>query len=115
MTLDEADAIIAELNICFPSRQLLVEEVKRWENNLKEFYFEDAKQAVKRIEDNSRFWPSWSEFREAVLPIHKKRIWEQNEKLEKQRLLAEAPRTAEETAEISKIIKEIRNGLSKRL
>ena len=34
MTLDEADQIIAELNICFPSKKLLVEEVKRWEQNL---------------------------------------------------------------------------------
>jgi len=48
MTIDEADAIIAELNLCFPTKQLIIEEVKRWERNLVEFYFDDAKKAVKK-------------------------------------------------------------------
>lgn len=114
MNLDQADAIIAELNICFPSRQLLVEEVKRWEDNLSEFYFEDAKKAVKRIEENSKFWPSWAEFREAILPLHKKRIWLENDQLERARLALEPVRTPEENAEIAKIIKQIKSGLLKK-
>lgn len=114
MNLDQADAIIAELNICFPSRQLLVEEVKRWEDNLSEFCFEDAKKAVKRIEENSKFWPSWAEFREAILPLHKKRIWLENDQSERARLALEPVRTPEENAEIAKIIKQIKSGLLKK-
>ena len=114
MNLDQADAIIAELNICFPSRQLLVEEVKRWEDNLLQFHFDDAKKAVKRIEETSRFWPSWAEFREAGLPLHKNRIWLEDDQKEKARLALEPARTPEETAEIAKIIKQIKNGLLKK-
>lgn len=113
MTLDEADAIIAELNICFPSRQLLVEEVKRWENNLLEFHFEDGKKAVKRIEDKSRFWPSWAEFREAILPFHKDRVWIANDKKERELRELEKPMTSEEKEKISALIKQVRQGLFK--
>lgn len=68
MTLDEADRIIAELNICFPNKNLLVEEVKRWETNLEPYNFEDARLAVKTIEDNLKFWPTWADFKEAISP-----------------------------------------------
>jgi len=114
MTLDEADAIIAELNICFPGKQLIVEEVKRWESNLEIFHYEDAKNAVKHIENTSKFWPSWSEFREAIMPMHKERLWIEKERRDAQiRELAPA-RTPEEDARIGEIIKEIRENLSKR-
>ncbi len=113
MTLDEADAIIAELNICFPSKQLLVEEVKRWEGNLKDFDYEDAKLTVKKIEDTSKFWPSWAEFREAIMPLHKHRIWFEKEKREQQLKELEKPRTPEEVAQIKEIIKQIKEQLVK--
>lgn len=113
MTLDEADAIIAELNICFPSKQLLVEEVKRWEGNLAQFHYEDAKRAVKHIEDTCKFWPSWAEFREAIMPFHKERVWIEKERREQQRAI-KAPRTPEEEARVSEIIKTIKDNLSKR-
>lgn len=76
MTLDEADKIIAELNICFPNKNLLVEEVVRWEENLSGYEYADARQAVKYIENTSRYWPSWAEFREALLPVHRERLRE---------------------------------------
>jgi len=114
MTLDEADAIIAELNICFPTKQLLVEEVKRWEDNLLTFAFDDAKQAVKQIENSSRFWPSWSEFREAILPMHKERLWLEQERLNNQRRELMPARTPEEQERIVEIIKGIKESLSKR-
>lgn len=114
MTLDEADAIIAELNICFPSKQLLVEEVKRWEGNLEPFHFDDAKKAVKRIEENCKFWPSWAEFREAIMPLHKERMWFEKEEQERQQKALEQPRTPEEAARVAEIIKQIRDNLSKR-
>ena len=108
MTLDEADAIIAELNICFPSKQLLVEEVKRWEGNLEGFHYEDAKLAVKKIEDTCRFWPSWSEFRSVIMPLHQHRLWVQKERREQEQRALERPKTPEEIAEINKIIQGIR-------
>lgn len=114
MTLDEADAIIAELNICFPSKQLLVEEVKRWESNLEFFHYEDAKRAVKHIEDTCKFWPSWSEFREAIMPMHKERLWIEKERREQQRRALEPARSPEDDAKIADIIREIKENLAKR-
>ena len=108
MTLDEADAIIAELNICFPSKQLVVEEVKRWESNLNNFNFDDARRAVKHIEENSKFWPSWAEFREAIMPLHKKRLWDESERRERQNRELETPLSDEDREKIKAIIAEIR-------
>lgn len=62
MTYDEADKIIAELNIVFPSKKLLVEEVKRWEDNLAPYDYLIARNAVKRAEESMTRWPSWAEF-----------------------------------------------------
>lgn len=114
MTLDEADAIIAELNICFPGRQLLVEEVKRWEGNLEPFHYEDAKKAVKHIEDTSKFWPSWSEFREAIMPLHKDRLWIERQRREAEQRELMPAQTPEEAARIQDIIAGIKENLSKR-
>lgn len=115
MTHDEADAIIAELNICFPSKQLIVEEVKRWEDNLSDFHFDDARRAVKHIENTCKFWPSWAEFREAIMPMHKERLWIEKERRDEQRQRElERPQTPEDRARISAIIAEIRAGLTSR-
>jgi|APGre2960657468_1045069.scaffolds.fasta_scaffold01042_10 hypothetical protein len=111
MTIDEADAIIAELNICFPSKQLVVEEVKRWEGNLAEFYFDDAKRAVKKIEETSRFWPSWAEFREVVLPMHKQRLWDAKDREERKIRELEPAQTEEDKEKIAQIIKSIKQTL----
>jgi len=111
MTIDEADAIIAELNLCFPTKQLIIEEVKRWERNLVEFYFDDAKKAVKKIEENSRFWPSWAEFREAILPLHNKRLWDIKDFKERQARELEAPQSEEDRQKIAEIIKGIKQTL----
>jgi hypothetical protein len=62
MTLDEADKIIAELNIVFPSKKLLVEEVKRWEENLVPFDYQVARNTVRKIEENMSRWPAWADF-----------------------------------------------------
>lgn len=115
MTLDEADAIIAELNICFPSKQLIVEEVKRWETNLAEYHFDDARKAVKRIEEHSRFWPSWAEFREAIQPLHKERLYFENEKRQREQRELETPQTEEDKERIAAIIRDIRAGLFKKI
>jgi hypothetical protein len=114
MTLDEADAIIAELNICFPSKQLVVEEVKRWEQNLLPYFYEDAQKAVKRIEESSRFWPSWAEFKDVVLPIHKQRDLVAQEGLQQAYRAIERPRTTEEDEQIRQIIQGIKQRFSER-
>lgn len=111
MTVDEADAIIAELNICFPSKQLIVEEVKRWEGNLSEFHFDDARRAVKKIEENSRFWPSWAEFREAILPMHNKRLWDIKDREERKMRELEPVQTEEDKQKIAQIIQDIKRTL----
>lgn len=111
MTLDEADAIIAELNICFPAKHLVVEEVKRWEGNLSAYHFDDARKAVKNIEDNCKFWPTWAEFREAILPIHKNRVWSEAQRIENEKRALEKPQTEQEKAEIARIIASIRENL----
>jgi hypothetical protein len=80
MSPTEAYKIVAELAICYPTKKMVVEEVRRWESNLRDFDYSDAQQAVKNIENNSKFFPSWAEFREEIVLIQKKR-------LEKQRFL----------------------------
>jgi O-methyltransferase involved in polyketide biosynthesis len=112
MTPDQADAIIAELNVCFPSKNLVVEEVRRWENNLLTFHFEDARKAVKKIEDHCKFFPSWAEFREAISPLHSHRVWVEKERREAEQKALEKPRTEEDRKEIAKIIAQIKASLS---
>lgn len=85
MTLDEADRIIAELNVVFPTKKLSVEEVVRWEENLLPFSLTSARQAIKAIEQTMSFWPSWADFLNTVRPIH------QREVLAQQTLAIEAP------------------------
>lgn len=114
MTLDEADAIIAELNICFPSKQLVVEEVKRWEQNLLPYTYEDAQKAVRRIEQSCKFWPSWAEFKDTVLPIHRHRLLEAQEGLQASLRAIERPRSEEEDEQIRQIIQGIKNRFTER-
>ncbi len=114
MNIDQADAIIAELNICFPSRQLIVEEVRRWEDNLLPYNYEDAKMAVKRIEDTCRFWPSWAEFREAIMPFHRQRQAALEERQQDRIRALEDPRTPEDEERIREIIQNIKNRFSER-
>lgn len=106
MTIDEADRIIAELNICFPNKNLLVEEVVRWEENLTQYEYEDARLAVKHIENTSRYWPSWAEFREAITPFTSAR---RREIERSRRELNEYVITDEERARSKEIIKELRS------
>lgn len=74
MTLDEADRIIAELNVVFPSKKLSVEEVLRWEENLVNYSYESARRAVKLIEQSSKFWPTWADFKDVVGPIYNREL-----------------------------------------
>jgi hypothetical protein len=106
MTPDEADRIVAELNIIFPSKKLIVEEVLRWEENLEAYSYESGKAAIKAIEMNSKYWPSWAEFRQVIEPIARRLQIESNQLA--LRSAAEEPCSREENlaaiAEIRKIM-----------
>lgn len=112
MTLDEADKIIAELNICFPNKKLLVEEVVRWEENLVDYEYDDARRAVKQIENNCKFWPSWAEFREALIPSISERRALQAQQV--RLALPEHEPTPEERDRVKHIIAEMKNKFSGR-
>jgi len=107
MTLDEADRIIAELNVVFPSKKLSVEEVLRWEENLVNYSYESARRAVKLIEQNSKFWPTWADFKDVVGPIYSREV------IANQPLAIESanrPCTVEETrAHVARIKEMMRN------
>lgn len=66
MEKDQADYVLAQLSVVFSSKQLNVEEVRRWVGNLRPYDYDVAIEAVKRIEDSCKFWPSWAEFKEAL-------------------------------------------------
>jgi esterase/lipase len=106
MTPDEADRIVAELNIIFPSKKLIVEEVLRWEENLSSYSYESGQAALKAIEMNSKYWPSWAEFRQVIDPIARRLQIESNQLALQSG--AEEPCTREENiahiAEIRKIM-----------
>ena len=107
MTLDEADQIIAELNIVFPTKKLTVEEVHRWEGNLEQFDFKIAREAIRSLEFTEHFWPSWAKFYE-----HYKTIYH-NRTVETPMLQLEAPPMSEEdkrlcAIEIEKIKEQIK-------
>jgi len=67
MEKDQADYVLAQLAVVFSSKTLNVEEVRRWVKNLEPYDFDVAVEAVKRVEDSCKFWPSWAEFKEALL------------------------------------------------
>ena len=66
MTEDHADYVLAKLSVVFPNKTLTVEEVKFWIGKLAPYEFDDGMDAVELIADSSKFWPSWSEFRECL-------------------------------------------------
>ena len=102
MTLDEADQIIAELNIVFPSKKLLVEEVKRWEENLVPYEYLIVRSAIKRTEQTMSFWPSWADFIKEIKGAQSE-YWASLPKIE----IEEAPPLSPE--ENLKRIKELRS------
>lgn len=106
MNIDQADRIIAELNICFPNKNLLVEEVLRWEENLENYEYLDARAAIKVIENNCKYWPSWAEFREAIIPFTNER---QRELSRAVTALSSPIITDEERERSKQIIKELRS------
>ena len=75
MTPDEADWLLARMSVAWPVKMLNVEEVRFWIEKLQPYDIEDSIQALNRLEDTCKFWPSWSEFKislRAVRNSHEK-------------------------------------------
>ena len=72
MTEDHADYVLAKLSVVFPNKILTVQEVKFWIEKLGPYEFDDGMDAVGMIADSSKFWPSWSEFRECLKAVQRR-------------------------------------------
>lgn len=117
MNIDEADAIIAELNLCFPHAKINKEVVKRWEQNLAPYDYNDARATVKTIEDTCEFWPSWAKFLAVIKPMHQRRLFDEeqrrrNEMYDRQ---IEAAANPENEAKTRALIAQIKQNLAKRM
>ena len=66
MTPDQADYVLAQMSVCWPGKPLTVLEVNYWVSKLESYDFEDAHNALTKISDRAKFWPSWAEFKEFV-------------------------------------------------
>ena len=72
MTDDHADYVLAKLSVVFPNKTLTVEEVKFWIEKLAPYELGGGMDAVGMVADSSKFWPSWSEFRECLHAIRRR-------------------------------------------
>ena len=64
MAPDQADWILAKMSVAWPGKPLTVPEVKYWVEKLQPYDFEPTADALAKIEDAKKFWPSWAEFKE---------------------------------------------------
>ena len=102
MTPDEADYVLARMSVVWSSKMLNVEEVRFWVGKLSGYELDIAMDALSKVEDNSKFWPSWAEFRSAIKAIQNSRVpsFGELEKVEEQTTPPE--RVREIIAEIKK-------------
>lgn len=117
MNIDEADAIIAELNLCFPHAKINKEVVKRWEQNLLPFDYRDARVTVKTVEETCEFWPSWAKFLAIIRPLNHRRILddEQRRRDEMHDRQLEAAADPEAQARTRAMIAQIKQNLAKQM
>lgn len=69
MTPDEADWLLARMSVAWPGKMLNVEEVRFWIEKLRPYDLEESIQALNRLEDTCKFWPSWAEFKTAIRAV----------------------------------------------
>ena len=74
MTPDEADYVLARMSVVWSSKMLNVEEVRFWVDKLSKYEFDIAMDALQRVEDTSKFWPSWAEYKSAIKAIQNSRV-----------------------------------------
>tara|TARA_B100000029_G_scaffold247524_1_gene244411 strand:+ start:25711 stop:26061 length:351 start_codon:yes stop_codon:yes gene_type:complete len=66
VNVDQADYVLAQMSVCWAGKPLTVEEVKFWVAKLENYEFDHAMDALSKIADKAKFWPSWAEFKEFV-------------------------------------------------
>ncbi len=71
MTPDQADYVLAQMSVAWPGKPLSVVEVNYWVKKLEPYEFDHANDALTRLSDRAKFWPSWAEFKE-FLDIEKR-------------------------------------------
>ena len=76
MTPDHGDYVLAKLSVVFPNKALNVEEVRFWVEKLEPFEFDHAMLAVGKISDTCKWWPSWAEFKEVLLAVRPRVVYE---------------------------------------
>ena len=76
MIEDHADYLLAKLSVAFPGKPLTVEEVRYWVEKLLPYDFDQAMEALGRVEDNCKFWPSWAEYKEYLVACRKRPFYE---------------------------------------
>ena len=69
MTPDESDWLLARMSIAWSGKMLNVEEVRFWIEKLRPYDLEESIQALNRLEDTFKFWPSCAEFKTAIKAV----------------------------------------------
>ena len=69
MTPDESDWLLARMSIAWSGKMLNVEEGRFWIEKLRPYDLEESIQALNRLEDTCKFWPSWAEFKTAIRAV----------------------------------------------
>ena len=67
MTKVDATKLLAYLAAHYPSVSLPDETVAIWQSNLAEFTIDAGEIAARRVVNKHKWFPSWSEFREALI------------------------------------------------
>jgi len=74
VTPDEADYVLARMSVVWSSKMLNVEEVRFWVEKLSPYELDIVLDALKRVEDTCKFWPSWAEYKSAIRAIQNSRV-----------------------------------------
>ena len=74
VTPDEADYVLARMSVVWSSKMLNVEEVRFWVGKLCDYEFDICMDALQKIEDTCKFWPSWAEFKSSIKAVQNSRV-----------------------------------------
>lgn len=77
MTRDEIASVMAYMSAAWPSHEITDATIKVWSNHLERLNHEDAKNAAVALVENSKWFPSISEFLSAAEDQVRKRMREQ--------------------------------------
>lgn len=77
MTPDEADQVLFTMAAVWPGK-IDDTTIAMWRNRLDRYHADEVYQAIDRLADTAKWWPSWSELVEAVDAVKRAnaRTWE---------------------------------------